>query len=399
MQSMEWVENRFKDMQNLPDQIKNYSVNEINKVHHFHASMPQYDETPLYSMKSLSEMLGLSEIYIKDESRRFGLNAFKGLGVSYAMAKYFAGILDIDLNTLVFRELLEKVAAIPKITFATATDGNHGKGVAWASEIFGQQGKVYLPKGTAQSRLDAVLDFDAEGYITERNYDDLVQGVSKLAEENGWVHIQDTAWEGYTELPQLIMQGYTTMISEVNEQLTATALKDITHVILQAGVGSFAASVAAAVYNFTLENMPKIIIVEASKADCLYQSANSATGEPRRVQGDLDSMMAGLACGEPNPKAWEILKSISDHFISCADDISAKGMRVLGNPTGQDEKVVSGASGAVPVGFLYEVMNNEVYADLKEGLKLDRNSKILMINTEGNTDPVNYRRIVREEKV
>lgn len=395
MPNIEWVENRFKNTRNLPDQIKDYSVKEIDKANHFHTSMPQYDGTPLYSLPDLSKVLGLSSIYIKDESKRFGLNAFKGLGVSYAMARYFADALDIDLSTITFKELLGKVAVLPNITFATATDGNHGKGVAWASEIFGQQGKVYLPKGTALSRLDAVLDFDAKGYITERNYDDLVQDVATLAEENGWVLIQDTAWDGYTGLPKSIMQGYTTISSEVDKQLADTGLKDITHVILQAGVGSFAASMAAAIYNITSGNAPKIIIVEPSKADCIYQSAKSATGETWRVHGELDSMMAGLACGKPNPEAWEILKSISDFFISCDDYISAKGMRLLGNPTGKDEKVVSGESGAVPAGFLYEVMNNEAYDDLKDELQLDRNSEVLMVNTEGDTDPVNYRKIFR----
>ncbi|AKG73123.1 diaminopropionate ammonia-lyase [Salinicoccus halodurans] len=393
MNTIAWIENRFKDAGRMERAAADYDVDEMKKAVSFHSSMPQYDETPFIELKNLSEMLGIAKIYLKDESKRFGLNAFKGLGVSYAMAKYFAGELDVDLKDFTFEKLLEKVSDLPAATFSTATDGNHGIGVAWAAEIFKQNSKVYMPKGTAKSRLDAVLKYGAEGTITDLNYDETVEFVRELSQENGWIHLQDTAWEGYTEFPMYIMQGYTTIIEEIERQLKNSSLGEVSHVILQAGVGSFAGAMAAALYNLTNGKPPRIIVVEPGKANCLYQSAGSEEGMPVRVHGELDSMMAGLSCGEPSPVGWEILKSITDCFVSCDDAISAKGMRVLGSPAGGDEKVVSGESGSVPLGFLYEVMTNEEYDGLKEQLGLDAASEVLMINTEGDTDPENYRKV------
>jgi len=208
--------------------------------------------------------------------------------------------------------------------------------------------------------------------------------------------MQDTAWEDYETIPLFIMQGYTTIVSEMAETLKELSLNNITHIILQAGVGSFAASIAAAFYHLRPDTYPKLIVVEPENADCLYQSVLHTAGEPQRVHGDLATMMAGLACGEPNPIGWDILRSASDFFFSCTDTISANGMRLLANPTGGDEKIVSGESGAVPLGLLYELFSNEALHDIKEELELDDTSNILVINTEGDTDPDNYRRIVGE---
>jgi len=394
MQHIKWVENRFKGRSQHMKSVDLYSAERMEKVNDFHASMPDYKQTPLHELENLSELIGVGSIYVKDESERFGLNAFKGLGVSYAMAEYFAGKLDIDLDDFIFDELLGKILDRPPVIFSTATDGNHGKGVAWASKLFRQEGRVYMPEGTAKSRLDAVLEYGAEGTITEMNYDETVEYVQEISRENGWVHIQDTAWEGYTELPRYIMQGYTTIIAELKRQLQGTNFGEVTHVILQAGVGSFAGAMAAAIYNLTDGRPPRIIVVEPKKADCLHQSAKSEDGRPVRVHGRLDSMMTGLSCGDPSPVGWEILKSVTDGFASCDDSISAAAMRILGNPAGEDGKVVSGESGALPLGFLYEVMTNEEYGDLKEQLGLDADSKVLTISTEGDTDPDNYRRVV-----
>src|SRR5699024_7841796 len=210
----------------------------------------------------------------------------------------------------------------------------------------------------------------------------------------GWILLQDTAWEGCEEIPTDIMMGYTTIVSEITEQLESESLDQLTHVILQAGVGSFAGAVAAAIYNVTEGNSPKIIVVEPSEADCMFHSASSELGEPFRIYGEMNTMMAGLSCGEPIPIGWNILKSTADYFVSCEDEISAKGMRKLGKPTENDVKIVAGASGALPAGFLYEVMTNDSHSDLKENLELSSSSKVLIINTEGDTDPDNYRKIM-----
>ncbi|WP_017547779.1 diaminopropionate ammonia-lyase [Salinicoccus carnicancri] len=398
MSSIIWEVNRFKNEVGVRAASADHDTDEMKKAESFHKSMPGYDRTPLAELKNLSDVLGLGSIYVKDESERFGLNAFKGLGASYAMAKYFAGRLDIELADFTFDELLGRIPGHPPVIFSTATDGNHGKGVAWASELFKQKSRVYMPEGTADSRLDAVLEYGAGGAVTEMNYEDTVEYVREISRKNGWVHIQDTSWEGYTELPMYIMQGYMTIIAEIEGQLQGRRLSGVSHIILQAGVGSFAGAMAAAVYNLTDGRPPHIIVVEPQRADCLHRSAKSEDGRPVRVHGSLDSMMAGLSCGAPNPADWEILKSVADGFASCADSISATGMRILGNPAGEDSKVISGESGALPLGFLYEVMTNEEYGNLKEELGLDAGSSVLTISTEGDTDPVNYRSVVWGER-
>lgn len=394
MKYIEWIDNPYKESNVATEALHHFSEEEMNKAMNFHSDMPNYEATPLHRLTNLSDQLGVKGIYVKDESKRFGLNAFKGLGGSYAIASYFAKELSLDLRITRFQELVDQVASLPAVTFATVTAGNHGRGVAWAAYHFNQKAKVYMPKGSSPSRLEAIKKFGAEAYMSDVNYDDTVQQVAQLAAEQNWVLLQDTAWEGYEAIPLYIMQGYTTILAEIVEQLKEESLDSITHIFLQAGVGSFAASIAAAFYNLTSESSPKIVIVEPSKADCLYQSALHASGDPQRVYGKLDTMMAGLACGEPSPVAWDILKSISDCFISVDDTISAKGMQLLGHPRGEDAKVISGESGAVPLGVLYELLTNDQTSPLKEELGLDESSNILFISTEGDTDPDNYQKIV-----
>ncbi|WP_462422175.1 diaminopropionate ammonia-lyase [Salinicoccus sp. Marseille-QA3877] len=391
---MEWIQNKFKDHTNVKKFTPDFSMENMEKVNNLHKSMPQYEKTPLYKLTKRSNEMGLGALFVKDESPRFCLNAFKGLGVSYAMASYFAGKLNQDIADLTFNELLEQVSEFPPETFATATEGNHGKGVAWGADIFNQKGKVFLPKGAAKSRVDAVTDLGAEAKVTDINYDDTVQYAADQSSGNGWILLQDTAWEGYEKIPTNIMQGYTTIISEITEQLESENLEQVTHVILQAGVGSFAGAMSAAIHNITGGNPPKIIVVEPTEANPILRSADSELGNPVRVYGAMDTTMAGLSCGEPSPIGWNILKSTADYFISCKDEISDKGMRILGRPIEGDTKITSGASGALPAGFLHEVMTNDSYADLKEKLKLGSDSKVLVINTEGNTDPDNYQRVM-----
>lgn len=395
MNNIKSVDNQFKETAAVTQELLNFSKGEVKKAYNFHSSIPGYKSTPLHALSGLSDLLGVKGIYVKDESKRFGLNAFKGLGASYAMATYFAKKLSLDLDAMNFTQLLDHVQRLPKSTFATVTAGNHGRGVAWAAKLFGQESKVYLPKGSSTMRLHAIQELGADARITEMNYDDTVLHTASVAKENNWVLIQDTAWQGYEELPLAIMQGYTTIVAEVLAQLNNQSLRGISHVFLQAGVGSFAGAIAAAIYQATSGTAPKIIIVEPSEADCLYQSVQHSTGEPQRVYGNLSTMMAGLACGEPNPIGWEILKTIGDHFFSCDDSISARGMRVLSSPIHQDVKIISGESGAVPLGLLHELMTNDEFTGLKKDLGLDKSSNVLIINTEGDTDPINYKKIIQ----
>lgn len=395
VRNIQWTENRFQNDKLQADLADHFSEIEIEKTMHFHSGVPQYEMTPLHHLSSLAEHVGVGSIYVKDESYRFGLNAFKGLGALYAMANYFADALSLDLYTIDFKTLIEKVKSLPPKMFATTTDGNHGKAVAWAAKVLGQKAKVFMPKGSSQARVEAIESFGAEVQVTGLNYDDTVQKVRELAVESDWILMQDTAWEGYETIPLHVMQGYLTIVGEIRKQLEWEKFKEITHVFLQAGVGSFTAAVAAGIYNLISENHPKIIVVEPENAACFYESALDPSGGPKQVYGDLATMMAGLSCGAPNPIAWDILKNISHSFLTLDDSLSARGMRVLGNPLLGDPRIVSGESGAaVSVGLIYELVQDENREDIREKLGLDENSNILVINTEGDTDPKNYRHIV-----
>ena len=395
-EGINWVANQNARKKEVKASIASFSENEINKVMGFHKSFPQYKDTPLRSLSNLANSLGVAGIYVKDESFRFGLNAFKVLGASYAMGRYLSQLLNIDIAGLSFEMLNtdEIRAKLGEITFASTTDGNHGRGVAWAAQQLGQKAVIYMPKGSALIRLENIKATGAEGYITDMNYDDTVRMTADKAKKNGWVIIQDTAWEGYEDIPTWIMQGYAVMAKEALAQLIQQGINAPTHVFIQAGVGSLAGSIQGYVASRFGDSRPITAVVEPNKADCFYKSAQAGDGHPRNVTGDLDTIMAGLACGEPNPQGWNILWDYCDMFISCPDYIAAKGMRILGNPLGEDPRVVSGESGAVTAGILFEILHNKNLKELKEQLKLGYNSTILVFSTEGDTDPVNYRKIV-----
>lgn len=366
------------------------------KAFAFHQTCAGYAPTPLVSLPDLAKELGVAKIFVKDESHRFGLQAFKVLGASYAIAnliceKLGMHIQDVTFATLQSAEAREKTGSI---TFATATDGNHGRAVAWAARQLGQHAVVYLPKGSAEQRVKAITETGAEAVVTDLNYDETVQLVRSLAEENGWQVVQDTAWEGYTQIPKWIMQGYTTMVMEAEEQLFAAGVDKPTHLFLQAGVGSMAGSVLGYFANRWQNDHPVTAIVEPHRAACVYESVSRGDGKAHAVSGDLATIMAGLSCGEPNPIAWETLRDFADLYVRCDDSLSAMGMRVLANPLGSDPKIISGESGAVGLGVLAALQMDDRYRKVRSSLGVNENSVILLFNTEGDTDPVNYREIV-----
>jgi diaminopropionate ammonia-lyase len=366
------------------------------KARNFHRTCEDYGITPLRRLSRLSAHLGVSDIFVKDESYRFGLNAFKVLGAAYAIAKYLAERLEMPIEELSF-ELLkseETKRKLGDITFVTATDGNHGRGVAWAAQQLGQKAVVYMPKGSSLIRLHAIQAHGAEARIEEMNYDECVRLCAELAAERGWVVVQDTAWEGYEQFPAWIMQGYSTIGLEAIEQMKELGKEKPTHIFLQAGVGSFAASIQGLFVSMYGEARPSMVIVEPDKADCFYRSALAMDGKPRMVGGDMNTIMAGLACGEPNPIAWSIIDDYCDLFVSCPDYVAAKGMRVLGNPLADDPRVIAGESGAVTAGIVHLLMTDAGLKEAKERLGLGPDSTILLINTEGDTDPEHYRKIV-----
>lgn len=374
--------------------IADFDQTVARQVNKFHASFPEYRATPLASLPHLAQQLEIQSLYVKDESFRFGLNAFKVLGGSYAIGQCIAkrlgcSIRDLPYDALTSTAVRNKLGAL---TFATATDGNHGRGIAWTAHQLGQKSVVYMPKGSSQERLRNIQLLGADASITEWNYDGAVAFAAEQAQKNGWIFVQDTAWSGYEEIPRWIMQGYTSMALEAVHQLGTV---HPTHVFLQAGVGAMAGAVTAFLGNYySGDQKPTIVIVEPDRADCIYRTAKANDGTLHCVDGDMDTIMAGLACGQPCSVAWEILRDWADYCISMPDWVAANGMRILGAPSGMDPRVISGESGAAGFGLATEILRNPNLESLKTQLGLDQNSVVLCISTEGSTDQENYRRIV-----
>jgi diaminopropionate ammonia-lyase len=373
--------------------ISHLNLDVAKKALKFHQSFDVYQETPLVQLNSLAKYLNVKDIYVKDESYRFGLNAFKVLGGSYAIGSYIASCLGKDISQLSYKEMISKEVKdqLGELTFISATDGNHGRGVAWTANKLQQKSVIYMPKGSAKERLENIQKEGAKASITEFNYDDAVRLANKHAIENNWVMVQDTAWEGYEDIPTYIMQGYMTMAYEAYIQLKVVKP---THIFIQAGVGSLAGAVQGFFANVYGENRPIVTIVEPNEAACIFKTAQADDGKIHTVTGDMKTIMAGLACGEPTTVGWRVLKDYSDNFISCPDYVAAKGMRILGNPLKEDTRIIAGESGASSFGLVCEILTNNELAWMKEELKLDEDSIVLFFNSEGDTDKENYRKIV-----
>lgn len=383
---------QYQRKQGKKSDLSFMSLENAKKVQSFHASFPMYRATPLTELKETADNLGLGTIYMKDESYRFGLNAFKVLGGSYAIGSYLAEKLGKTIEEMPYEELVSDRTKkeLGDITFVTATDGNHGRGVAWTANKLRQNAVVYMPKGSARERLQNILAEGADASITDLNYDEAVRLANRQAEEKGWVMVQDTAWEGYEDIPEWIMQGYGTMGYEAYTQLPEKP----THIFLQAGVGSMAGAVTGFFASIYGEERPVITIVEPNKADCVYRTAEAADGKLHFVTGDMNTIMAGLACGEPCSIGWNVLRDYADNFISCPDYMAAQGMRILASPIKGDPQIISGESGAAAFGCVTEIMRDPQYRDIREKLGLNENSRVLFFSTEGDTDKENYRSIV-----
>ena len=374
--------------------ISRFGLKTAEKTMAFHRSFPEYAVTPLADLKGLAQMLGVQSIHVKDESKRFGLNAFKVLGGSYAIGSYIAKTLGMNISELSCERMTSPAvkAKLGDLTFVTATDGNHGRGVAWTANRLGQKCVVYMPKGTASERLENIRKLGADASIMDFGYDDCVRLARDNAAKHGWILVQDTALDGYEEIPARIMEGYLTMGLESIQQLNGVMP---THVFLQAGVGAMAGAITAFFANICRKSQrPTVVIVEPNKADCFYRTAYANDGRLHAVRGPMDSIMAGLCCGEPCPIAWDILHDYADDFTSMPDYVAAQGMRILGNPLTDDPRVISGESGASTTGLVTEIMQNDSLDWLRSQLHLDTSSRILCISTEGDTDKANYRRIV-----
>lgn len=364
------------------------------KARTFVATQEDYEITPLVSLKELSKVFGVKRIYVKDESKRMGLNAFKGVGVLYAVSELICKRFNLDIEKTTFNNFLEPKLnkEIKKLVFVAATDGNHGKGLAWVAKTLGCKCNIYMPKNTTDARVKAIEDLGAKVLVTDVNYDDTLRMVIEEAYKNGWIHVQDQAWEGYTEITNAISKGYSIIADEILEQMKNDSIDRPTHIILQAGAGTFAFGILGYYVNVFEENKPYMVIAEANNAACFYSSAEK--GKLTSVSGELETVMAGLSVGEPNIVAWENLKTIVEGYASCSDNITARGMRILSSSLKNDERIISGESGALGVGLVSMVCQSSEYRNIKELMGIDKESVLLFINTEGDTDPESYRKIV-----
>ena len=380
--------------------ISMFPIQRARDARRFHRQIPGFQTTPLVALPNLASLLGLGGIYIKNEADRLELHSFKVMGGSYAVYRLIRKILGREDEALSFDYLVsdECHKLLEGTVLCSATDGNHGRGLAWACSQLRLPCKIYVHSETSQPRIDAIAKYGAEVTVVKGNYDDAVRQAAEDADKNGWYVVSDTSWPGYEEIPTWIMQGYTSMLLEVQEQFSGLGLVKPTHIFVQAGVGAMAASVVGFYSALFPDDPPLFVVVEPDKAACIYESIAAGDGKCHSVKGDLNTIMAGLACGDPSPIAFDILRDNADIFLAVPDNVAARGMRILGVPLKGDQMVVSGESGAVPLGTLFALMSDTIEDDLKEALQLGPDSQVFMVNTEGNTDPIEFRRILWDGK-
>lgn len=362
-----------------------------------HMSLDAYAPTPLVELKSLAKFCGVKAILVKDESKRFGLNAFKGLGGVYALCRVICKHLGLDDQNVTLARLQEEDIRqrVSQMVFVTTTDGNHGKGVSWAAGMLGCKAYVYMPKGSVPARAQAIREAgSAEVKILDIGYDDAVRYAAKMADEHGWFLVQDTSWPGYEEVPQWIVQGYTTMVHESIQQMQTLGYERPTHVFLQAGVGAMAGGVLGALKCSYGDDLPCVSIVEPDQVACIFESVRQNDGRPHAAIGSGETIMAGLNCAEPCQITWPILRDFSQFYFSCPDNVAARGMRVLAAPMRGDQQIISGESGAVTMGLVSLLTTKPDLKPYCKKLGLDENSVIYLISTEGDTDPDGFRSTV-----
>ncbi len=354
------------------------------------SSWPGYAATPLYELAGLAAAIRVGRLSYKDEGPRFGLGSFKALGGPYALYRLLtariaaeAGAQDVSSQSIIDGAHRDIVAGI---TVACATDGNHGRAVAWGAGMFGCRCVIYLHEHVSQGREDAIAGYGAEIVRTPGHYDDSVRAVKADCTANGWHLLSDTAGEDYGSIQTDIMQGYGMITDEALEQMAGAVP---THVIGQGGVGGLPAGVFAPIWERYGDRRPRFVVVEPQTADCLLRSA--AAGRPETVPGDLDTVMACLAAGEVNYPAWEILDKCTDDFIAIPDAAAEHAMRVLADAPEGDPPIVAGESGAAGMAGLLAAAADP---KLCEALALGPDSHVLVIGSEGATDPAIYERIV-----
>jgi diaminopropionate ammonia-lyase len=335
------------------------------------ASWPGYAATPLVRLDGLARRLGPAALWYKDEGGRFGLGSFKALGGAYAV-----------------RRVLERQARPAReVTVTCATDGNHGRSVAWGARLAGCNCVIFIHATVSEGRAAAIRSYGAEVVRVPGNYDDAVRHAAAEAARHGWFVVSDTSYPGYREVPVDVMHGYGVMAAEILRQLPAGEVP--THVFVQVGVGALAAAICAKLWLAWGPRRPRFVAVEPARADCLLQSI--AAGRPVAVHGDLETAMAGLACGEVSEAAWEILREGTDVALAIGDDWALEAVRTLANPRKGDPVVVAGETGGAGLAALLALQDRP---ELRALIELDATSRVLLLGSEGDTDPEIYRRIV-----
>jgi diaminopropionate ammonia-lyase len=350
---------------------------------------PQYEISPLRHLAGLAERCGVARIFYKDESDRFGLKSFKALGGAYAVATQLQRIAEresgqpVEIDDLIggrYSDLLRDV------TVTTATDGNHGRAVAWGAKLFGCQCVIFIHADVSAGREQAMVELGAEVRRVDGNYDDSVREAARSAERHGWLVVSDTSYEGYIDIPRDITAGYSVMLQEVVEQLDGHIPS---HVFVQGGCGGLASAVCGFFWDLWGKMRPRLIIVEPEQANCLQQSARE--GKMSVVGGKLETLMAGLSCGEVSMLAWTILDSGADDFITLPESFVPAAMKLLAAGCDGDPPVEAGESAVAGAGALMAVAGD---APMRRALGLTRDSSVLVFGTEGATDPDLYRRLI-----
>ena len=350
-----------------------------------------YTATPLFNLQELAASLALDKLMYKDEGLRFGLGSFKALGGSYAalrvLQRQISNLLDrkVSLRDIRLGKYSKEAA---EITMVSATDGNHGRSLAWGCQRFGVPCKIYIHAKVSEERASAMRNFGAEVIRINGTYDDSVEFARIEADKNKWIVVSDTSWPGYFETPRDVMLGYGVLTSEINEKLTRAP----THIFLQSACGGFAASVASALRHFWGDQTPRVVIVESELAACLFECAKANKLTSVRIKEE--TIMAGLSCGEPSDMAWEVLSEEASDFITIPDNIVPPTVRLLACPEGNDPVIKAGESAVAGLAVLVCASKQP---GLREKLGLDKNSRVLLIGTEGVTDAEIFARIMEGE--
>jgi diaminopropionate ammonia-lyase len=371
-----------------PRDADTLSVKAAEEVERFLRHRENHVVTPLQALPALAQKLGLGAIYIKDEGLRLGLGSFKALGGSYAVIRLVLDAASEHLGRAVDVAALQTPdmrAITADMTFACATDGNHGRSVAQGAKLVGARAVVFVHSGVSEERVAAIARFGAEMVRVAGSYDDSVEEAARVADKNGWTIVSDTSWPGYERIPALVMQGYTAMVREALRQLPEPP----THVFVQAGVGGVAAAVAGHLALALADQRPRFIVVEPARAACVYESAR--LGRPVKIEQGEPTVMAMLECYEPSLIAWRVLSRVADGFMTVEEADAVAAMKQLARPCGADPAIVAGESGGVGLAGLTRALADP---EASEALGLGPQSRIFLINTEGATDPLRYAELV-----